>query len=66
MVQYNISVGFVTCSKDYYLVVFVGFLEAFDGIGSDVNSCLDRIPVRKSDINYLVAGVVFNIIDAVN
>jgi hypothetical protein len=56
----------MTCSKDYYLVVFIGLFEAFEGIGSDVDASLDSLTIGEGDINHLITWIILNVIDAVN
>lgn len=65
-VEHNISIGFVTSCEYDDLVVFIRLLQTLNGIGTDINACLHRVSVRECYINYLVTGVAFDVIDAVD
>jgi hypothetical protein len=54
-------------SCEYHnLVIFIGFLQTFNCIRSNINTSLDSLTIGKSHIYHLVTGVVFNVIDAMH
>jgi len=63
IVQNDICIGFVRGSENYDLVIFIGLLETFDCIWSDVDASLDSFSVWESNIYDLITWIIFNVID---
>ena len=66
VIKYNIRIGFVTGCENYNLVGFVGLLETFQSVRSDVDSSSYCFTIRESNLDFLVASIPFNIVYAVD
>jgi hypothetical protein len=66
IVEYGICIYLVTGCKYYYLKIFRCFLDAFYNVGSDVNSSVDGVLIRKINFNENITGLLFDIVDAVD
>lgn len=66
VVKNDICICLMRSCEDYHLIVFVCFLETFDGIWSDINASLYRFAIGESYVDDVVARFVLNIVNAVD
>jgi hypothetical protein len=52
--------------EDHNLIVFVGFLKAFEGVGADIYSCPHCFTVGKGNLDFLITGVILDVINTVD
>lgn len=56
----------MACGKDDDLEVLGSFLEALHDVGSDVDSCIHGLFIRKVNLQHDIRVLCFNIVNAVN
>jgi hypothetical protein len=65
-IKHDISIEFVTSSEHHYLVFLIGFSQAFNGIGSHIDTCLYYFAIGEMNIEDLVRTLLLNVIHTVN
>ena len=66
VVQDHVCVRLVARCEDHDLVLFVRFLQALQGVGSNVDASPHSFPVRKSHRNLVITRIVLYVIDAMH
>jgi len=66
VVQDHVCVGLVARCEDDDLVLLVRFLQALQGVGTNVDASPHSFPVRKSHGNLVVTRIVLYVIDAMH
>lgn len=66
IVKHDVRICFVRGCEHHNLIVLISLLKTFNCVRSNVDACLDRLPIREGHINYVVARVVLNVVDAMD
>lgn len=66
VVQHYVSISPVTRSENHNLVVLVRLLEALYCIRPDVYARIHYVAIGESDTYYLITGIVFDVVNAMN